>query len=168
MDSAYETSAAQRDAPELRDAVGHLRIQTGGADGGGQAKTGLHQIDGYFPAGQLGVQVQKLFFCPEGAQKIVTAAVGQTAHGGIFKAVDPGKSLVEGAVTARGKDAQGLPRLPGLFGRGMGQLPGVAGVGCGRDGIILRRQARPGGRRMDLFRQRPGAVGLARRRIQEK
>ena len=75
-------AAAQRDAPELRDAVGDLRIQTGSADGGRKTETGLHQVNGDRPACKLGVQIQKFRFCAKSTQKIIAAAIGQAAHGG--------------------------------------------------------------------------------------
>ena len=42
--------AAQRDAPEFGDAVGHLRVQPGSTDSSRQAEVGLHQVDGHRPA----------------------------------------------------------------------------------------------------------------------
>ncbi|MFR9067879.1 MAG: hypothetical protein ACLVJH_14405 [Faecalibacterium prausnitzii] len=59
-----------------------------------KAEAGLHQIDVHRTAGQLGVQIQKLFLCTVGAQKIVAAAIGQTAHGReSCIAVSPGERL---------------------------------------------------------------------------
>ena len=60
-------AAAQRDAPELGDAVGYLCVQTGGADGGRKPQTGAHQVDGHCSTGQLSVQIQELLFCTVGA-----------------------------------------------------------------------------------------------------
>ncbi len=86
MESVGHLAAAERDTPELRDAISHLRIEPRGADGRRKAEVGLHRVDGHRPTGQLGIQIQKLFLCTKGAQKIVAAAKGQTAHGGVGKA----------------------------------------------------------------------------------
>jgi len=161
-------AAAQRDAPELRDAVGNLRIQTGSADGGRKAKAGLHQIDAHRPTGQLGIQIQKLFLCTKGAQKIVAAAKGQTAHGCICIAIEPGERFVEGAVAAGSEDPQFFPALPGLLRSGIGQLPGMTGVICDLNGIFFRRKPCTRGGNIDLLRQRTGAIGLTGSWIQKK
>ena len=161
-------AAAQRDAPELRDAVGNLRIQTGSADGGRKAKAGLHQIDAHRPTGQLGIQIQKLFLCTKGAQKIVAAAKGQTAHGCICIAIDPGERFVEGAVAAGSEDPQFFPALLGLLRSGIGQLPGMTGVICDLNGIFFRRKPCTRGGSIDLLRQRTGAIGLTGSWVQKK
>ena len=160
--------AAQRDAPEFGDAVGHLRVQPGSTDGGRQAEVGLHQVDGHRPARQLGIQVQKLLPRPKGAQEVIAAAIGQAAHGGACKAIGPGEGLVEGAVAARRENAQRLPCLlcPGCG--SAGQLPRMSGVGGDADGIFLRGKACPGSCSVDLLRQLLGAVGLASGGVQKK
>ena len=159
-------TAAQGNAPELRDAVGHLCIQTGGADGGGKAEAGVHQVDAHRPAGQLGIQVQKLLFGAEGTQKVVSAAKGQTADSRVLVPIGTGESFVERTVTACRIDAQGLPCLPGLPGSRIRKLPGVTCVGGDLNGICFRGKARAGSRRFDLLRQGAGAVGLAGSGIQ--
>ena len=159
-------AAAQGDPPELGDAVGHLRVQTRRADGGGQAQTGLQQVDGHFPARQLGIEVGEL--CPGtiGAQEVVAAAVGQAAHGGVGKALHAGHGFHEGSVAARCPDAQAVPRLRCLLGCGTGQLPGVARIFGGVDGIIRRAPPGPGGNGSDLRDELDSAVLLARSGIQ--
>ena len=64
-----------------------------------------------------------------GAQKVVATAIRQAAHGGLIKAVGTGERLVEGAVTAGGKNAQLHPGLLGGSSGCAGQFPGVACVG---------------------------------------
>ena len=159
-------AAAQGDAPELGDAVGHLRVQTRRADGGRQAQTGLQQVDGHFPARQLGIEVCEL--CPGavGAQEVVAAAVGQAAHGGVGKALHAGHGFHEGAVAARRPDAQAVPCLRCLLGCGTGQFPGVARIFSGVDGIIRRAPPGPGGSGSDLRDELDGAVLLARSGVQ--
>ena len=101
-------TAAQRDAPELRDAVGHLCVQPRRADGSGQAQIRFQQVDGHFPARKLGVKVGKLLFRAVGAQEIVAAAVGQTAHRRVGEALHAGHGLHKSAVAARRVDAERL------------------------------------------------------------
>ena len=161
-------AAAQRDAPELGDAIGHLCVQTGGADGGRKPQTGAHQVDGHCPACQLGVQIQKLILCTVGAQKVVAAAIGQAAHGGLIKAVGTGERLVEGSVTAGGKNAQLHPGLLGGSGGSAGQLPGVACVGGNTNGVVLRGKPGTGSSRRDLLRQGAGTIGLSGCGVQKK
>ena len=144
--------------------IRNLRIQTGSADGGRKAKAGLHQIDAHRPTGQLGIQIQKLFLCTKGAQKIVAAAKGQTAHGCICIAIDPGERFVEGAVAAGSEYSQFFPALPGLLRSGIGQLPGMTGVICDLNGIFFRRKPCTRGGNIDLLRQRTGAIGLGFKR----
>ena len=161
-------AAAQRDAPELGDAVGHLCVQTGGADGGRKPQTGAHQVDGHHPAGQLGVQIQKLLPCTVGAQKVVATAIGQATHGGLVKAVSAGERLVEGAVTTGGKNAQLHPGLLGGSCGCTGQFPGVACVGGDADGVVLRGKPGTGSSCRDLLRQGAGTVGLSGCGVQKK
>ena len=161
-------TAAQRDAPELGDAVGHLCVQTGGTDGSRKPQTGAHQVDGHCPAGQLGVQIQKLFLCTIGAQKVVAAAIGQAAHGGLIKAVGTGERLVEGAVTTGGKNVKFHPGLLGGSGGCTGQFPGVACVGGDADGVARRGKPGPGSSCRDLLRQGAGTVGLSGCGVQKK
>ena len=113
-----------------------------------------------------GIQIQKLFLCTKGAQEIVTAAKGQTAHGCICIAIDPGERFVEGAVAARCPDAQAVPCLRCLLGCGTGQLPGVARIFGGVDGIIGLAPPGPGGSGSDLRDELDSAVLLARSGIQ--
>ena len=161
-------SAAQRDAPEFRDSIGHLRIQTGGADGRRKAETRLHQVDGHFSSGKLSIQIQKLFFCAEGTQKVISTSEGQAAHSGVFVSVSAGKRFVEGAVAACCIDVKRLPCLPGLFCCRMGQFPCMARMGRDLNGIFLRGKPCPGSRFFDLPGQFPGTVGLSGGGIQDK
>ena len=161
-------AAAQRDAPELRDAVGNLRIQTGSADGGRKTETGLHQVNGDRPACKLGVQIQKFRFCAKSTQEIIAAAIGQAAHSRIFKPIDAGEGFIEGAIAACCIDAELLPCLPGLSGCGIGKLPGVACVGSDPNGIFSPGKTGPRRSRIDLPRQSTGTVCLAGSGVQKK
>ena len=161
-------AAAQRDAPELRDAVGDLRIQTGSADGGRKTETGLHQVNGDRPACKLGVQIQKFRFCAKSTQEIIAAAIGQAAHSRIFKPIDAGEGFIEGAIAACCIDAELLPCLPGLPGCGIGKLPGVACVGSDPNGIFSPGKTGPRRSRIDLPRQSTGTVCLAGSGVQKK
>ena len=161
-------TAAQRDAPELRDAVGHLCVQPRRADGSGQAQIRFQQVDGHFPARKLGVKVGKLFFRAVGAQEIVAAAVGQTAHRRVGEALHAGHGLHKSAVAARRVDAERLPALGRLLCRRMGQLPRVARIFGHTDRVFSLCQPRAPGRRLDLRDEGSGAVLLARRRVQQK
>lgn len=161
-------AAAERDAPELRDAVGDLRIQTGSADGGRKTETGLHQVNGDRPACKLGVQIQKFLFCAKRTQEIIAAAIGQAAHSRIFKPIDAGEGFIEGAIAACCIDAELLPCLPGLSGCGIGKLPGVACVGSDPNGIFSLGKTGPRRSRIDLPRQSTGTVCLAGSGVQKK
>ena len=161
-------AAAQRDAPELGDAIGHLCVQTGSTDGSRKTETGLHQVNGDRPACKLGVQIQKFCFCAKRTQEIIAAAIGQAAHGRIFKPIDTGKGFIKGAIAACCIDAELLPCLPGLPGCGIGKLPGVACVGSDPDGIFSRGKAGPRRSRIDLPRQSTGTVCLAGSGVQKK
>ena len=161
-------AAAERDAPELRDTVSHLRIEPGGADGRRKAEVGLHQINVHLTARQLGVKVIELFPRAVGAQKIVAAAKGQTPHCREAAPLRPGQRFVEGAVAARCPDAHRL--TVGLRGvrRLSGQLPGMARVPGHNDLPFFRRDARPLGCGPDGRGQLGSAVPLACGGIEQK
>ena len=161
-------AAAERDAPELRDAVSHLRIEPGGADSRRKAEIGLHQINVHLTARQLGVEVIELFPRAVGAQKIVAAAKGQTPHRREAAPLRPGQRLVEGAVAARCPDAHRL--TVGLRGvrRLSGQLPGMARVLGHNDLPFFRRDARPLGCGLDGRGQLGSAVPLAGGGVEQK
>ena len=161
-------AAAERDAPELRDAVSHLRIEPGGADGRRKAEVGLHQINVHLAARQLGVEVIELFPRAVGAQKIIAAAKGQAPHRCEAAPLRPCQRLVEGAVAARCPDAHRL--TVGLRGvrRLSSQLPGMARVLGHNDLPFFRRDARPLGCGLDGRGQLGSAVPLACGGIEQK
>ena len=159
-------SAAQRDAPELRDTIGHLSVQARRADGGGQTQVRLEQIDGHFPACQLRVQVCKLFLCAVGAQKVVAAAVGQASDRRTGDALHPGHRLHKGAVASGGIEAEWHALRCGLLCRCAGQFPRVPGVFGDVDRDLFRGKARPPGSGFDLRNELGRTVLLARGGVQ--
>ena len=155
-------------APELGDAVGHLCVQPGGADGGREAEVGLHQVDVHRPARELRVKVTELLPRAVGAEEIVAAAEGQTPHGGKGAPIGTRQRLIEGAVAARRPDAHRLALGLGGARRLRSQRTGIARV-LGHDDLqLLRRDARPSGGGMDGRGQPGGAVPLACGGVEQK
>ena len=125
-------SAAQWHPPEFWDVKGDLGIQAGGGNGGAHTELRAEEVDIQFAPLELVGQVQEFLLGAKVSQKVVAAAIGDAPHGGIFIGIGPADDLVEGAVTAHGKEADGLAG-PGVA---LGQLPGMSHMGGAGDDIV--------------------------------
>ena len=120
------------------------------------------------PARQLGVEVGKLLPGAVGAQEVVAAAVGQTAHGGVGKALHACQCLHQSTIAACRPDVQLLPCFRGLFRRGTSQCLGMACILCFAGGNRIHRDACPDSSLLQLRNELDGTVLLPSGRIQDK
>ena len=147
-------AAAEGQPAEFGDAVGHLSVQPGGADGRGDALFGLYQVDVHGRAAHHPLKVEEWLSAAEVANEVVAAAAGDAAHRRVGAPPNAPQHLVEGAVASAGVQPHLLPCL-GLLG---GQFHGMARV-FGEQYLVVRAKLLC--RVDDLRHQRAAGVRFA-------